>query len=514
LTLAGTGCSASPGTGTPAGATGSANVPGSVAQVLEDLRESHWQEGDAAYDDAEEVALGDGPVGIGQAGAYRLTGTLAEGQVTVDVRETGLVRLILDGANITSADSAAIDVEAADEVVVILAPGSENSLTGAAVYADPDGEPDAALFSKADLTIAGEGKLTVTGRAGDAIASKDGLVVAGGEIDVHAADDALRGRDYVRLAGGRLSIEAGGDGVKSTNDEDPGRGYVLFEGGAAVIEAGVDCVDAATDALISAGSAELTCGDDAVHAAGRLVVDGGAVSVAECYEGLEAPVVVVAGGEIDITARDDAVNAAAAREEAAEDAWDGTGRGGTARGGGPRSAVEDGVALAVTGGTLTLRAGGDGVDSNGTGVLAGGTVTVYAPANGMQGPFDVADSGPVIAGGVVTAYGLAGGGTQIMAPAEESTQGWIAAAPSGGWVAGEAVAVTDQTGKTVATLSPESAVAALVYSAPDIEDGAAYRVAAGAATVEVTAGEAAAGASNPGSGPGRGPGGDRGWRRR
>jgi hypothetical protein len=469
--------------------------------------ESHWHEANAEYEDPADIVLDDGPPVIERPGAYRLSGTLTNGPVTVDVEQAGLVHLILDGAHIASDDGPALVVESADEVIIVLATGSTNTLTDAAVYANPDEEPDAALFSRANLTITGEGTVAITGRAGDAIASKDGLVIAGGEMTVKAADDGLRGRDYVRLTGGRLTVEVAGDGLKSTNDEDAGAGYVLLEGGNAQITAGTDCVDAATDALVTAGSMELACGDDAIHAEQRLIVDGGAVTVTESYEGLEAPVVVAAGGELDITASDDGINAAAASQDSGADqppdqaeppgprrgppgAGNGQGGGG-GRGGG--FALQEGVMLAITGGSLTIHAGSDGIDSNGKGVISGGMVSVYAAANGMDGPFDIVDAGPTVTGGTVMAYGLAGGGTQILSPQSASTQGWIAATLPDAVPAGESITVTDAAGARVAVLTPDVAVRTFVYCGPDIAGAGLFTVEAGGQSVAATEGEAAAG---------------------
>ncbi|MDR1393482.1 MAG: carbohydrate-binding domain-containing protein [Bifidobacteriaceae bacterium] len=561
-----------------------ATMPVSVAEALEDAKASHWQPGDVEFSSAQRIDLTEGSAEISQPGAYILSGGLTDGQVKVEVNGRGLVQLVLDGVDITSRTSAAIDIESADEVVIILASGSVNSLTDAVVYANPEDEPDAALFSRADLSIAGSGKLTVTGQAGDAIASKDGLVIAGGEIQVRAADDAVKGRDYVRLVGGRLQVEAGGDGIKSTNDEDPGTGYVLLEGGEAVIEAAVDCLDAAGDALVTAGSASLQCGDDAIHGERRLVMDGGSVTVSQSYEGLEAPVLLIAGGELDVNASDDALNAAAASDSTSQtggvdgwpstepgglptgqpDGWPSTGTGGlpddstgqrpgwswgepppsgddpsagvTAApdgsagrgrpgggfdgggfggGDGFGGGAQEGVHLAITGGKIVLRAGADGIDSNGSGTISGGDLTIYATANGMEGPFDIADGGPTITGGTVVAYGLSGGGGQILTPAEDSAQSWLTMVPASQLPAGQTISLVDKNGSKVANLVPDHAVVLIFYSGPELVEGETYSAAAGSVTTEATAGQAPSGLTG-GIGPGgTGPGGTGGgWRQR
>ena len=66
------------------------------------------------------------------------------------------------------------------KAVVILAEGTENYLTDGSSYSfssSDEDEPNAALFSKDDLTINGDGSLTVEGNYRDGIASKDDLKI-------------------------------------------------------------------------------------------------------------------------------------------------------------------------------------------------------------------------------------------------------------------------------------------------------------------------------------------------
>jgi hypothetical protein len=58
-------------------------------------------------------------------------------------------------------------------------------------------EPNAAIFSKSDLTIFGAGSLNVDGNYNDGIASKDGLIIKSGTISVTSVDDGIRGKDYL-----------------------------------------------------------------------------------------------------------------------------------------------------------------------------------------------------------------------------------------------------------------------------------------------------------------------------
>src|SRR5690606_18319239 len=109
-------------------------------------------------------------------------------QVVVDAGDAN-VRLVLDGADVTSSSSAAILVEQANDTIVWLADGSENHLAGGTETvsdASTEDAANAALFSRDDLSIAGAGTLTVDGTVADGITSKDDLVVVGGTIQVTA----------------------------------------------------------------------------------------------------------------------------------------------------------------------------------------------------------------------------------------------------------------------------------------------------------------------------------------
>jgi hypothetical protein len=153
------------------------------------------------------------------------------------------VRLILDGVSISNASSAAIDIEQADKVIIILAEGTTNTLSDGKAYsyatADVD-EPNAALFSKADLTISGSGTLSVSGNYADAITSKDGLLIRDAHIEVSAADDGIRGKDYLVIENATISVNAGGDALKSDNDDPEALGAVLIDASSLEINADGD----------------------------------------------------------------------------------------------------------------------------------------------------------------------------------------------------------------------------------------------------------------------------------
>ena len=70
-------------------------------------------------------------------------------------------------------------------------------------------------------------------------------------------------------------------------------------------------------------------------------------------------------------------------------------------------AADDTATILISGGTLTVSAGGDGLDSNGTLTVTGGTVYVEGPTDSGNGALDYGSSAS-ISGGTVVAVGSVG----------------------------------------------------------------------------------------------------------
>ena len=61
---------------------------------------------------------------------------------------------------------------------------------------------------------------------------------------------------------------------------------------------------------MESGAFTISTGDDGFHADGALTINGGTISILQSYEGLEGSTVEINGGDIQLTASDDGVNAA------------------------------------------------------------------------------------------------------------------------------------------------------------------------------------------------------------
>lgn len=462
---------------------------------------------------------------ITRAGTYSLQGTLFEGQIRVNTQEKGLVRLVLNGANLSSASSAPLYIMEAEDVMIVLADGSVNSIrdTSAQVAADASSDtPNAAVFSMADLTFFGGGSLEVTSSSNDGIASKDGLVVSSGTLSINAADDGLRGKDYVLIQNGSIQISAQGDGIKSDNDADAAKGYVAIENGSVTIAAGGDAIYAFTSVLITNGQFNLdtssassdwasgsvsakaikglssvnidggtftinsaddaihsnvaivvnggvftiTSGDDGLHADASIEINGGEINVVQSYEGIESAVVTINAGNIQVNSSDDGLNVAGG--------VDSSGMNPGGRPGRPGAAGQDSFAsytgsqfLYIHGGTIFVTGGGDGIDINGAVEMTGGTLVVNGPVEQNNGPLDF-DAGFKITGGFVVATGSAG---MAQAPGASSTQNSLLAFLGSTYPAGTLISVQNSAGETLLTFSPSKQFESLAFSAPELVNG-------------------------------------------
>ena len=262
--------------------------------------DTHYSEQDLSWDASSETAIDlsnptatdgvtveDGTLTITKAGTYKLSGEY-QGQIKVETADSDAVRLVLDNANITNSSGAALNVVNADEVILYSASGTTNTISDGADYtATGENDPDAVVYSKADLTIAGEGTLKVNGNHEDGIHTTDGLVIASGTLEVNAANTGIKGKDYVDILGGTINVTAQQDGIKSTNDTDEGKGWTRLSNGTVTVNAG----------------------DDGFKASRVVEISGGSLTVEQSDEGIEAQYINISGGDVNVTSADDGMNA-------------------------------------------------------------------------------------------------------------------------------------------------------------------------------------------------------------
>ncbi len=172
---------------------------------------------------------------IEDAGAYLLSGEL-DGTLRVNAKGS-TVHLFFDGVNIHSGSGPAVLVEDAGKVIITLVDGSENTISDSGKYSGME-DTESCIYSTADLTINGPGKLQVYGYYKDAIRTKDVLKITDGTIRIQCKRTGLHGNDGVNISGGQIFIESEKNGVKTTRSGADGRGCLMISGGEISVVAG------------------------------------------------------------------------------------------------------------------------------------------------------------------------------------------------------------------------------------------------------------------------------------
>lgn len=245
---------------------------------------------EGSFCDTDTVVIDQNTVTITDEGTYLLSGSLSDGMLIVNAETTDEVHLVFNQAAISNQYSAAVYIASADKVFLTLADGTENTVSNGGVYADIDEDTiDVAIFSKADLSFNGTGKLIVTAAAGHGIVSKADLIFADGSYEISAAEHGIEGKDSVRIAEGTYEILSGKDGIHSENDEDETLGFIYLKDGIFKIQSQGDGISAGNWLLAENGTYEITTGQGGVSAEEKkqsgTTQTGGAGKKCERYKG-------------------------------------------------------------------------------------------------------------------------------------------------------------------------------------------------------------------------------------
>lgn len=445
-------------------------------------------------------------------GIYEISGKLTDGQIIVNASDAAKVELVLAGVDITSTQNAAIYCMNADNMIVTLADGTENVLTDAVnyTYVDVAGEePNAALFSKVDLTLGGAGSLTVNGNFHHGISSKDDLVIEGGSYAIRAAGHAIRGKDSLTIVDGNFTIEADGDGLQASNADQADRGWISLAGGMYTIRAGGDGIQAETDLSIHGGTYDILTsgappvdstsqkgikaganlvidggtfqidsvddgvhangdvqidggdftiltGDDGIHADRQLRINGGNINVPTCYEGFEGTTVLISGGKSFIQSIDDAVSAAAGTDDVPTD--------------GARGRANPNVYARITGGELEAVSGGDTIDANGFIFIEGGTIRLSSPPRPSYEGALLCNGDVTFTGGNVALVGNVGVG--VIA----ESQPLLLVSHPADQPEGSVVSLRDQSGNTLLEVVSLKPYIQSAFTSPELQIGSTYGI--------------------------------------
>lgn len=408
LSMATVGCSSTKGTTENTASTTSIQYP--VEDDNDDIGEvsTYIELGDNINISGEGVTVENNIVTITSAGTYSITGTLADGQIIVNASSEENVNLLLNGANITCSNSAAINIKSCKNAIIALADNTENIVTDAASYIFEDSttdEPSAAIFSKDDLKIIGNGSLQVNANYNHGIQSKDDLKIKGGNITVTAAADGLKGKDSVTITKGTVNIDAKGDGIQSNNTEDTTKGYVYITGGTLNIISEQDGIQAETNLIITDGDITVQTGGGSINGTSTaggadfggfaMPADGTAPTAPADGTAPTAPTAPADGTAPTApadgtapTAPTDGDSTEATTDTVSAKALKATSNiiidGGNISIDSSDDAVHSNSALVINGGTMNITSGDDGLHSDSTLDINGGTIDITKSYEGIE----------------------------------------------------------------------------------------------------------------------------------
>ena len=399
------GCSSDASENTSADTAVKTQTAAAVSSLSEDDLSVSAEDKDIGYEESDSTVItlngtsgevrgagaeiSDGKLAITEAGSYVLSGNF-KGQIYINSKGSE-IKLVLDGLSVENDSHAALLADKASKVTLTLNEGTQNSFSDGASYtlADSGDNTDAAVFSRADLTINGEGALTVNGNYKHGIVSKDGLVITGGDLTVESQSTAISGKDSVKISGGQLDITAGSNGITSTDSEDASKGFVVITGGTAVINSAGDGIQAETTLHIEGGTVDITTGGGSANASMKSdgTPNGGWGNWDRGMQGMAPPDGDFGGGGMQdfqpVSGGASVVNMSAVSDTSES-------------GQTSAKALKAGTAIEIDSGSIRIDSSDDSVHSNGSISISGGELTAASGDDGIHADGDLTISGGII----------------------------------------------------------------------------------------------------------------------
>ena len=480
---------------------------------------------------------------------YVVTGKTTDGSLIINGNTN--FELNLNGADITSASTTAIDIEGKGNAYLVV--NGTNKVKDGTMA-----DHKAAIYSKGKLLISGDGSLDVYGTYKNGIHGKTNIVIDKGvNLYVNStANNGIKAGDNMYINGGIINVEVSADGGKAIN----GDADVVINGGRTTVIATGNGTWEADETLAYGGDTKAAAG---IGSDATFYMNGGelyAKATGSGGKGVKADLEgYITGGKIRIITEGGLYYSNGSTESHNYTGnTDNLPAAYTSSPKGMKIGYKDDTVtptetygvLKISGGDIMIRTSGnnaEGMESKGTLDITGGTLLVYAHDDAINSTGDMTISGGTtvavgtnndaidangnmyLKGGTIIACGANGAETGIDINEQKklyisggyifaiggrvdgnlgsTTQGIISA--TGSVSANSTISVSNGS-KTLFTFTMPpvsySGSNVMIISTPDLSSGSTYTLTAGSSSASVTASNTISSGMGGGGMPGGGPG--------
>ena len=480
---------------------------------------------------------------------YVVNGKTTDGSLIINGNTN--FELNLNGADITSASTTAIDIEGKGNAYLVVN-GTNKVKDGTTA------DHKAAIYSKGKLLISGDGSLEVYGTYKNGIHGKTNIVIDKGvNLYVNStANNGIKAGDNMYINGGIINVEVSADGGKAIN----GDADVVINGGRTTVIATGNGTWEADETLTYGGDTKAAAG---IGSDATFYMNGGelyAKATGSGGKGVKADLEgYITGGKIRIITEGGLYYSNGSTESHNYTGnTDNLPAAYTSSPKGMKIGYKDDTVtptetygvLKISGGDIMIRTSGnnaEGMESKGTLDITGGTLLVYAHDDAINSTGDMTISGGTtvavgtnndaidangnmyLKGGTIIACGANGAETGIDINEQKKlyiSGGYIFAI--GGRVDGNLGSTTQGIISAIGSVSANSSISVsngsktlfpftmppvsysgsnvMIISTPDLSSGSTYTLTAGSSSASVTASNTISSGMGGGGMPGGGPG--------
>lgn len=292
---------------------------------------------------------------------YVISGTF-EGNIVIDTGDNYKFDLEMHGFTIICDYTNPITILSGDEISLKAKKDYENFIydNRETVDANDNTASPYVIDSEVDLEFSGKGKLEIISKSNNGVYSKDDIQVKNLDLTVICKDNALKGNDGVEITNANTTlIASAGDCIKTVNshiNENTGnqKGIVYIAGGTHNLYSARDGIESSYDVVIENSTESATVLDIFTNKYSEFSGDVAFTSA----KGIKAAnSVTIRSGRISIMSYDDGISA--------------KNNGGLLENGNaPRGDVT------ISGGTVTIKTNGKGIDVDGTLNVTSNDVTI------------------------------------------------------------------------------------------------------------------------------------------